>query len=74
VSGLEREIERAINFLIEFPKAARPIDPHYRSRKLKRFPYALIYRVEGRELIIVAFAHTARKPGYWRDRITDSDA
>jgi toxin ParE1/3/4 len=73
-SDLEWEIERPINFLIEFPRAAKPIDRHHRSYRLRRFPYALIYRVEGKELVFVAVAHTARKPGYWLDRSTDSGA
>lgn len=35
---------------------------------LRRFPYDIVV-VEGAEdLIIVAFAHHSRKPGYWRDR------
>lgn len=35
---------------------------------LRRFPYDIVVVGRGDELIIVAFAHHARKPGYWRDR------
>jgi plasmid stabilization system protein ParE len=35
---------------------------------LKRFPYTVIYMELGTELRILAFAHTRRRPGYWRER------
>lgn len=35
---------------------------------LKRFPYDVVVLTEPDERIIVAIAHHARKPGYWRDR------
>jgi toxin ParE1/3/4 len=35
---------------------------------LRRFPYFVIYRERNAEIQIVAFAHTSRKPGYWRHR------
>ena len=36
---------------------------------LRRFPYALIVRETAAELVVIAFAHTARRPGYWRGRL-----
>jgi hypothetical protein len=35
---------------------------------LRRFPYDVIVLERGEELIVVAFAHHSRKPGYWRAR------
>lgn len=35
---------------------------------LRRFPYDVVVVRNDDELIIVAFAHHSRKPGYWRDR------
>ncbi len=37
---------------------------------LRRFPYDVVIVERGDEMIIVAFAHHSRKPGYWRDRIS----
>jgi toxin ParE1/3/4 len=37
---------------------------------LKRFPYSVIVREHGSELVVVAFAHHCRRPGYWRDRLS----
>jgi len=66
--GLRDEVSRALQYLLEFPKASKPAGRAHRSYKLRRFPYLLIHRIEDAGLVIVAIAHTARKPGYWRGR------
>lgn len=68
IDDLEREIDRAIAHLVEFPKAAKPVDRRHRSCKLRRFPFTLVYRVEADGIVIVAVAHAKRKQGYWRGR------
>jgi hypothetical protein len=35
---------------------------------LRRFPFALIYRIKTSKVQIVAVAHDRRQPGYWRRR------
>jgi hypothetical protein len=35
---------------------------------LKGFPFAVVYRREGDELVIFAVAHHRRAPGYWKAR------
>jgi toxin ParE1/3/4 len=41
------------------------------TRKINppRFPYLLIYRDEPKQILLVAVAHGARRPGYWRQRL-----
>ena len=42
----------------------------YRWVRVRRFPYLLIFRRKSPEVIvIVAVAHTSRRPGYWRRRM-----
>ena len=42
----------------------------YRWVRVRRFPYLLICRRKSAEVImIVAVAHTSRRPGYWRRRL-----
>jgi toxin ParE1/3/4 len=36
---------------------------------LSRFPYDVVVRETLDELLVVAVAHHARKPGYWRSRL-----
>lgn len=38
---------------------------------LRRFPFDIVVVEKPGEAIVVAFAHHARKPGYWRNRIAD---
>jgi toxin ParE1/3/4 len=35
---------------------------------LRRFPYDVVVREAGDELVVIAFAHHSRRPGYWRRR------
>ncbi|HWL29535.1 MAG TPA: hypothetical protein VNQ97_11565 [Burkholderiaceae bacterium] len=39
---------------------------------LKRFPYDVVAVERSREIIVIAIAHHARKPGYWRGRMERS--
>lgn len=36
---------------------------------LRRFPYSVIVVERIAEIVVIAFAHHARRPGYWRDRL-----
>ena len=36
---------------------------------LRRFPYAVIVYESDAEIMVIAFAHHSRRPGYWRDRV-----
>lgn len=35
---------------------------------LSRFPYIIVYELLKDEIVVVAVAHAARRPGYWKDR------
>ena len=35
---------------------------------LRRFPYSIVFYERQDEIVIVAFAHSSRRPGYWRSR------
>ena len=43
-----------------------------RRLSVPRFPCLLNYRQKGKQIIILAVAHTSRKPGYWVAR-TDEE-
>ncbi|GAA4832586.1 type II toxin-antitoxin system RelE/ParE family toxin [Garicola koreensis] len=42
-----------------------------RSKAIRRYPYRVIYTVEADALLILAYAHERRKPGYWHHRLSD---
>ena len=60
--------ERAGRLLAAFPLIGTPAPRTTRLLRIKRFPYALVYRVGADELLVVAVAHDRRAPGYWQAR------
>lgn len=36
---------------------------------MRRTPYRIIYAILADQIVVVAIAHTLKKPGYWRDRL-----
>jgi plasmid stabilization system protein ParE len=59
------ELETAIQFLLEHPKAAPVERGSLRRKGLQRFPYSLIYAVESGEIRFYALQHQSRRPAYW---------
>lgn len=62
------DVDAAGKQLAEFPRSGQILRGDFRRILLKRFPYQLIYRIEGNEIVIYAVAHQKRRPGYWRKR------
>ena len=62
------DLDRAIRRSAAFPLSCTEIEPGLRRCLLSRFPYGVIYGLEGDTIIVVAVAHLHRQPGYWADR------
>ena len=45
-------------------------EPIIRRKRVAGFPYGVVYYATDSEIVIVAYAHERRRPGYWEDRIT----
>jgi plasmid stabilization system protein ParE len=43
-------------------------DDRFRKFVVRRFPYVVFYREAADQIDVVAIAHGARRPGYWRKR------
>ena len=65
---LLEEVGAALRDIRAHPNAHPPIDTHYRRKLLTLFPYAIVYRIDGDVIWIIAFSHTSRRPTYWRRR------
>jgi plasmid stabilization system protein ParE len=63
------ELDRAIRRALTHPFSCLEIEPGLRRCLLARFPYGLVYGVDGDTVVIVAVAHLHREPRYWSDRI-----
>lgn len=40
---------------------------------LRRFPNVILYRLQDSTVQIITVMHPSRRPGYWKDRLADSD-
>jgi plasmid stabilization system protein ParE len=68
-AGLEAAIQRAISLLATFPEACPLCDDRHRYCALRRYPYGLVYRVDGDLVRVVAVSHDRQLPGHWAGRI-----
>ena len=68
--GLEflDEVERTIARIDRHPKAWNPISENQRRCRMRRFPYGLIYSIDGGKIVISALMHFRRHPDSWKDR------
>jgi len=61
----------AIERIRQFPDAWHPLGENVRRCRLRRFPYGLIYHADESGVLVVAVAHTHRRPEYWRERLRE---
>ena len=54
---------------VSTPDRAAPADAHVRRRRVRRFPYAIVFAETATEYVVVAVMHLRRQPGYWLARL-----
>lgn len=64
------ELERAIDLILSAPLRWAVYLHGTRRYVLYKFPYSVIYRPVGEQVLVYAFAHAKRRPGYWKARLT----
>ena len=62
-------IESELEHISEMPLRFRVLHPPFRRCLIPKFPYALLFAIEPKFILLIAVAHAKRKPGYWRERI-----
>lgn len=68
-------VEAAIAHIIDWPDSGRPYPggEHrttvVRTKRVRGFPYSVIYLIDGGDLVIVAYPHDKQRPGYWKHRL-----
>jgi plasmid stabilization system protein ParE len=69
-SELEVEIDSAFVLIQRLPEIAPPSARRsdLRIAVLDRFPFTIPYLIVGDEVVVLALAHTSRRPEYWRKR------
>jgi len=73
---LADHLDYAVDFARQWPEAAplyrgRRRLPQIRRKGVDLFPYGIIYFVRDDTLTVVAYAHSKRRPDYWRSRLRD---
>lgn len=65
---------QALHDIAEWPSAAPPFTAAddgtvIRGTAVRGYPYRVIYAVESDAILILAYAHERREPGYWLGRL-----
>ena len=68
--------QQARKDLALWPNAAPPFTTAddgtvIRSNAVRGYPYRIVYTVEPDSILILAYAHERREPGYWLHRLND---
>lgn len=64
----EKEIKEATFRIKKFPEAWPVEQKEIRRYILHKFPYKILYTVQDKIILILAFAHRHREPNYWIGR------
>lgn len=63
------EVRRLCRLIRESPATGIELRPGVRRRILRRFPYSILYTIDGESVVVIAVAHQSRRPGYWTRRV-----
>ena len=66
--GFEIAFEQALEEIARAPLQFAFCDQRQRRFLMRRYPYQVVYRIEGGQIVVIATAHAKRKPRYWKDR------
>lgn len=62
-------VDRVLELLCHHPEAGTLVRRGARKWPLAKFPYLIVYRVDGDELVVLAVVHMRRRPGFWQERL-----
>ena len=64
------EYQAALGQILSEPERWRKIRGDNRKLNFRRFPYAIVYSLQGEDVFIKAVMHLHRRPFYWAHRQT----
>ncbi|MBI1871628.1 MAG: type II toxin-antitoxin system RelE/ParE family toxin [Chlamydiae bacterium] len=65
----EQEIRQSLLRIKQFPLGWPMEEREVRRYLVHKFPYKILYSVQEKEMVVLAFAHFHRRPGYWIERV-----
>ena len=63
-----RDFESTLQQIQDNPQLGSSLGKEVRRRRIPRFPFDIIYCEHNGALVLIALAHHARRPGYWKGR------
>lgn len=63
------EFDSAVVRILATPDRWRILEKDIRRFLMRRFPYSILYRVEGEVVRILVVKHHRRHPDYWQGRL-----
>ncbi len=63
------EVEATIGRILAHPNAWRRISTNHRRCLMRRFPFGVVYSVEGDCVLVSAIMDLRRNPTSWRERL-----
>lgn len=64
----EAEFARALEVIAADPERFPHCDARHRYYLMRRYPFQVIFRRHDDRIVVIAVAHTKRKPRYWSGR------
>lgn len=64
------EVDRVVRLVKAYQLASPEIATEIRRCLFARFPYSLVYGIDGETIVVIAVVHSHRKPRYWIDRVS----
>ncbi len=68
---LRTRFREQLDRLVDFPASGAPLFDDFRRVVIKRFPYMLVYRIEGDQILVLAVISFRRDPD-WIQQIASS--
>ena len=65
---LKAEAQAATNSILHNPLAWQVELGEIRRFLLNRFPYKILYMIDGEKIVVIAFMHQHQAPDYWINR------
>jgi len=62
------EIRQTVARILGYPDGWTPVSDNARRCLTNRFPYEIIYTIEGDMILILAVANQHRHPDFWKNR------
>ncbi len=62
------QVTEAVRRIENNPEAYPEINKAVHRCLVRRFPFALLYKISGDEVVILAVMHVKRHPSYWLER------